>query len=28
VVMLIGFGLSAYFFWTLYGRSVLHIIAE
>jgi uncharacterized protein len=28
VVMIIGLGLSAYFFWTLYGRSVLHIIGE
>jgi uncharacterized membrane protein YfcA len=28
VVMIIGLGLSAYFFWTLYGRSVLYIIGE
>jgi uncharacterized membrane protein YfcA len=28
VVMIIGLGLSAYFFWTLYGRSVLHIFGE
>jgi uncharacterized protein len=28
VVMIIGFGLAAYYFWTLYGRSVLHIVGE
>ena len=28
VVVIIGFGLAAYYFWTLYGRSVLHIAGE
>jgi uncharacterized membrane protein YfcA len=28
VVVTIGFGLAAYYFWTLYGRSVLHITGE
>jgi uncharacterized membrane protein YfcA len=28
VVMIIGFGLAAYYFWTLYGRSALHIVGE
>jgi uncharacterized protein len=28
VVVIIGFGLAAYYFWTLYGRSVLHITGE
>lgn len=28
VVMIIGFGLSAYYFWTLYGREILHIVGE
>lgn len=28
VVVIIGFGLAAYYFWTLYGRSALHIISE
>jgi len=28
VVMVIGFGLAAYYFWTLYGRSALYIIGE
>jgi hypothetical protein len=26
--VIIGFGLAAYYFWTLYGRSVLHITGE
>ena len=28
VVVIVGFGLAAYYFWNLYGRSVLHIIGE
>ena len=28
VVVTIGFGLAAYYFWTIYGRSVLHIVGE
>jgi uncharacterized membrane protein YfcA len=28
VVVIIGFGLSAYYFWTLYGPLVLHIGGE
>jgi uncharacterized protein len=28
VVITIGSGLAAYYFWTLYGQSVLHIIGE
>jgi uncharacterized membrane protein YfcA len=28
VVVIIGFGLAAYYFWTLYGQSALHIISE
>src|SRR5215203_7223365 len=28
VVITIGFGLAAYYFWTLYGRSVLHVIGD
>jgi uncharacterized membrane protein YfcA len=28
VVVVIGFGLAAYYFWTLYGRSVLHVIGD
>jgi uncharacterized membrane protein YfcA len=28
VVITIGLGLAAYYFWTLYGRSVLHFFAE
>jgi hypothetical protein len=28
VVVIIGFGLAGYFFWTLYGQSASHIIGE
>jgi uncharacterized membrane protein YfcA len=28
VVVVIGFGLAAYYFWTLYGRSALHVIGD
>jgi hypothetical protein len=28
VVISIGLGLAAYYFWTLYGRSILHVFAE
>jgi uncharacterized membrane protein YfcA len=28
VVVVIGFGLAAYYFWTLYGPPVLHIASE
>jgi uncharacterized membrane protein YfcA len=28
VVISIGLGLAAYYFWTLYGRSTLHVFAE
>jgi uncharacterized membrane protein YfcA len=28
VVAIIGFGLAGYYFWTLYGPSVLHIVGE
>jgi uncharacterized protein len=28
VVVIIGSGLAAYYFWTHYGRSVLHIVGE
>jgi uncharacterized protein len=28
VVVIIGSGLAAYYFWTIYGRSVLHIVGE
>jgi uncharacterized membrane protein YfcA len=28
VVVIIGFGLAVYYFWTLYGPSALHVIGE
>ena len=28
VVITIGLGLAAYYFWTLYSRSILHVFAE
>jgi uncharacterized membrane protein YfcA len=28
VVAIIGIGLAAYYFWNLYGRSVLHVIGD
>ena len=28
IVAVIGIGLAAYYFWTLYGRSVLHVIGD